>query len=221
MCAYNAVDGTGSCESKEPLTDVLRTDWGFSGYVRPDFFAAKTTVAAMKAGMDHEMPQPIQWSPSRIEEALAKGACAAVDGRNPCVAFPFGHGLSYTTFAMGKPTLSFDRKRQVWHATTTVTNTGSRAGSQVVQAYLGLPASASQAGAPQPPKRLVGFQKVELAPGHSKRVAITIDPASSHHPLGIWDEARKNWITPAGQFTVWLGTSSAAGDLAVSGIIQR
>ena len=91
----------------------------------------------------------------------------------------------------------------------------------MVQAYLSLPASASAVGAPQPPKRLVGFQRVELAPGASKTVTMAIDPNGSNHPLSVWNEAQKVWVTPAGDYTVWLGSSSAPADLSVAGTFSR
>jgi beta-glucosidase len=79
MCAYNAVNGPSSCENKEILTDVLRRDWGFTGYVQTDFFAMKGTVAPLKAGMDHEMPMPIQWAPDKLNAALGRGEIAVAD----------------------------------------------------------------------------------------------------------------------------------------------
>ncbi|MEQ1552076.1 glycoside hydrolase family 3 N-terminal domain-containing protein, partial [Sphingorhabdus sp.] len=73
MCAYNYVNGQSSCESRELLTDILRTDWGFTGYVQSDFFAMKGTVATLANGMDHEMPLPMHWAPDKINAALGKG----------------------------------------------------------------------------------------------------------------------------------------------------
>ncbi|RZI77001.1 MAG: glycosyl hydrolase [Pseudomonas sp.] len=157
----------------------------------------------------------------RWYDANLSGSCAAVAGRNPCVAFPFGHGLSYTRFAMSGPTMTFDRARKVWRASARVTNRGKRAGSEVVQAYLSLPASANAVGAPQPPKRLVGFQRIELTPGASKTVTITIDPDANNHPLSVWSEADKRWVVPAGAYTLWLGTSSSPADLVVAGTFSR
>jgi beta-glucosidase len=153
----------------------------------------------------------------RWYDADVSGRCAPVNGRNPCVAFPFGHGLSYTRFALGKPALAFDRQRNVYRATVTVTNTGKTAGAEVVQAYVSLPPGASVGGAAQPPKRLVGFQKTEIAPGASQQVTITIDPAASHHPLSVWSTADRGWVTPGGQFTVWVGRSSSPADLVKAG----
>ncbi|WP_218018907.1 beta-glucosidase family protein [Novosphingobium rosa] len=157
----------------------------------------------------------------RWYDANADGQCAAVAGRNPCVAFPFGHGLSYTQFKRSAPTLSRDAKSGAYRVSVTVTNTGARAGSDVVQAYLALPTSASALGAKQPPRRLVGFGKVAVAPGASAQVSITIDPKASNHPLGVWSEAQKRWVMPSGRYAVLVGNSSAAGDLAEAGHFDR
>jgi beta-glucosidase len=157
----------------------------------------------------------------RWYDSNAGGTCAQAGGRNPCVAFPFGHGLSYTSFRAGKPRLGFDTVSKTWRATTRVTNTGKVAGAEVVQVYLSLPTAANAIGLRQPPKRLVGFRKIELAPGASGEVSVTIDPSASNHPLGVWNEAAREWTIPAGQFKVWVGRSSAPRDLALAGTIRR
>lgn len=157
----------------------------------------------------------------RWYDANVSGSCAEVQGRNPCVAFPFGHGLSYTTFKVEAPGLAQEAGRDFWKATARVTNTGKRAGAEVVQVYVSLPASADAVGAKQPPKRLIGFQRIELAPGQSGTVEIAIDPGASNHPLSVWDEAVHAWKTPAGRYTVWIGRSSAPADLISAGTITR
>lgn len=157
----------------------------------------------------------------RWYDANVSGRCGEVKGRNPCVAFPFGHGLSYTTFKVDAPKLDQVASGPVWRASARIANTGTRAGAEVVQVYLSLPSSADAMGAKQPPKRLVGFQRVELAPGQSETVAITIDPAASNHPLSVWDEQARAWKTPAGNYTVWIGQSSAPTDLVQAGVIAR
>ena len=86
--------------------------------------------------------------------------------------------------------------------TASVTNTGAVAGAEVVQVYLGLPIEG------QPPKRLVGFQKVFVEPGESKPVTITIDPAATHHPFGIWDYCTQALVTKPGEYTVYVGNSA-------------
>lgn len=153
----------------------------------------------------------------RWYDGNVSGACPVSKGANACLAFPFGHGLSYTSFAMGKPELN--HTGGAWQVSARVTNTGKREGAQVVQVYLGLPASADKVGAKQPPRRLIGYQRLALMPGESKQVAIAIDPKASHHPLGVWDEQAHGWVIPKGDFTVWVGTSSAPGDLVKAGII--
>jgi len=157
----------------------------------------------------------------RWYDANAGGHCPVSKGANACVAFPFGHGLSYTSFSIGKPALVQDKASGVWRAAAKVTNTGQREGAQVLQAYLSLPPSASALGAKQPPKRLVGFARVALAPGETRQVSITIDPKASHHPMSVWDEKAHRWVIPKGQFTVLVGASSAPGDLAVAGTIAQ
>lgn len=157
----------------------------------------------------------------RWYDANVSGACAEKNGRNPCVAFPFGHGLSYTTFALGQPSLSFDAAAGTWQVKMPVRNSGKRAGAEVVQVYVSLPASANAVGAVQPPKRLVAFRKVELQPGAAETVTITLDPKASNHPLSVWDEKAHQWVMPSGRYTVWAGRSSAPADLARAGYIDR
>jgi len=157
----------------------------------------------------------------RWYDANVGGNCAVRGGQNACLAFPFGHGLSYTSFSVAAPRLSFDAASSTWRATARVTNTGQRAGAEVVQVYLSLPASANAVGAEQPPKRLVGFQRIELAPGASGTVTVSIDPMASNHPISVWSERDRKWIVPVGSFKVWLGRSSAPRDLALAGTFRR
>jgi beta-glucosidase len=137
------------------------------------------------------------------------------------VAFPFGHGLSYASFTIASPSVTLDRATGRYTVKATVTNTGSVAGSEVVQVYLSLPAGASSVGAVQPPKRLVGFQKIEVAPGASKEVGIIVNPAANHHPLSVWSTTTNLWITPAGTYTVQIGSSSSPKDLVQAGTFVR
>ena len=136
-----------------------------------------------------------------------------VGGVNPCVAFPFGHGLSYTTFDIGSQRVLANGAK--YDVTATVTNTGTKTGSEVVQVYLALPAGASSVGATQPPKRLVGFQKVELAAGASQTVTISIDSTASNHPLSVWSKSANAWVIPTGIYTVYVGNSSSPKSLVL------
>ncbi len=157
----------------------------------------------------------------RWYDANISGQCTVVSGSNPCVAFPFGHGLSYTAFSMSGSSVATNSANGGYDVTTTVKNTGAVAGSEVVQVYLSLPATANGEGVVQPPKRLVGFQKVELAAGASKQVVVTVNPAGANHPLSVWNKTKNAWVTPAGQYTVWVGKSSAPKDLAQAGTFSK
>ncbi|MGR8024674.1 beta-glucosidase [Burkholderia cenocepacia] len=85
MCSYNSVNGFSMCENKHILTDVLRGQWGFSGYVQSDFFAAHSTAGTMLAGLDNEMPGVIipgvvtWWTPDKLNAAVASGAIKTSD----------------------------------------------------------------------------------------------------------------------------------------------
>ena len=117
--------------------------------------------------------------------------------------FGFGFGLSYTTFDLTDVSVDApDGANAPVTVTASVTNTGPAAGAEVVQVYLGVPAQG------QPPKRLAGFQKIFVEPGASKPVAITIDPAATHHPFAVWDYCTRSFQTVPGDYTVYVGTSA-------------
>jgi beta-glucosidase len=129
--------------------------------------------------------------------------------------FPFGHGLSYTTFALSElvVTPKISDGTQPIKVQFSVQNTGQVAGAEVAQVYLQLPMSAGE-----PPKRLVGFQKVFLQPGEKRQIEVTISPAASNHPLGIWDSAKQSWTTLTGAYAVYLATSSK--NIVGSGLVK-
>lgn len=128
-------------------------------------------------------------------------------------AFPFGYGLSYAAFKLAGASVT-SGSGGTYSVNVVVTNTGRVAGAEVAQAYIALPSSAGE-----PPKRLVGFQKVTLAPGASQTVTITIDPAAMNHPLGVWDTNAQQWTIPAGAYSVYVGNSSR--NLTLAGTIAR
>jgi beta-glucosidase len=118
--------------------------------------------------------------------------------------FPFGHGLSYTSFAYDHlqvtPTVVQDTKPI--RVRFRLTNTGSRSGTEVAQIYLTLPASAGE-----PSKRLTGWSRVTLQAGESQTVEVVVDPTSSDHPLSYWNTSAHAWATPDGSYTVAVGGS--------------
>jgi beta-glucosidase len=125
--------------------------------------------------------------------------------------FPFGHGLSYTSFRYrGLPadSISADGRDDTARIRLQVRNTGPRAGTEVVQVYLGrLP------GVSSPVRKLAGFTKVDLRPGQSRTVTVDID----RRQFSYWDSARDRWVTPRGLVRVHVGASST--DVRLAGAV--
>ncbi|MBV8114468.1 MAG: glycoside hydrolase family 3 C-terminal domain-containing protein [Silvibacterium sp.] len=128
------------------------------------------------------------------------------DAENKQPLFPFGFGLSYTTFSYSDLQAAPGNAAEV---TFRVTNTGSRAGDEIAQIYATLPASAGE-----PPRRLVGWQKVALGPGESKTVTVQVEPLF----LSIFDTNQNRWQLLPGEYKLWVGSSSR--DLPLSSTIQ-
>jgi beta-glucosidase len=124
------------------------------------------------------------------------------DARGIEPAFPFGHGLSYTTFAIGRPVLRSTTVEpgEPVVVDVTVTNTGDRDGSEVVQLYVG----DDDASVRRAPRELRGFAKVALAPGEQAEVTFVLGPRD----LAFWDAAQGGWRAEAGTFHLWVGRSS-------------
>ena len=116
--------------------------------------------------------------------------------------FAFGHGLSYTTFAVGnvkadRTTLAANGRIRV---SADVTNTGDRAGAEVVQLYIG----DEESSLPRPVKELKGFEKVSLNPGQTQTVTFEITPDM----LQYYDDVKGAWVTEPGAFTAYVGVAS-------------
>ena len=125
------------------------------------------------------------------------------DAKSVPVQFPFGYGLSYTTFAYSNPKVSAATFKDVDGLTVSidVTNTGSRAGKEIVQVYV----HDRQARLVRPPKELKGFAKIELQPGETKTVNIPLD----FRAFAYYDPAYHQWITEDGEFDILIGASAA------------
>jgi beta-glucosidase len=95
-----------------------------------------------------------------------------------------------------------------------LSNTGSVAGAEVAQVYLAMPASTGE-----PPKRLIGWQKVALNPGQSQAVTIEADANDSSHPFSYWDATSGQWQMANGTYSVYLGNSSRTTDLTLVGTL--
>ncbi len=118
------------------------------------------------------------------------------DAENKSVLFPFGFGLSYTTYSYSGLKVSPGKEPAIRF---TVKNTGSRAGTEIAQVYASLPANAGE-----PPKRLVGWSRVSLNPGESKEVSVSV-PAKY---LSIFDEPSNSWKLIPGSYNFRVGPSS-------------
>ena len=116
--------------------------------------------------------------------------------------FPFGHGLSYTTFEYGKLSLNATSMKESGKITASVkvTNTGSVKGGEVVQLYIGDDVSTVE----RPVRELKGFKKVFLAPGESTVVEFEIDRSA----LSFFDAEKHDWVAEKGMFTAYVGSSS-------------
>ncbi|HYW44068.1 MAG TPA: beta-glucosidase [Bryobacteraceae bacterium] len=117
--------------------------------------------------------------------------------------FPFGFGLSYTTFSYSQ--IKAARSGRTVTVTFSVRNTGKAAGAEVAQVYISLPANAGE-----PPKRLVAWDKIQLAAGESKAVALTVDPLH----LSVFNVDRDAWELLPGEYRVWVGGSSRSTPLS-------
>jgi beta-glucosidase len=124
------------------------------------------------------------------------------EGKKPL--FPFGFGLSYTTYSYSNLTATVEKGLKV---TFRITNTGPRAGAEVAQVYTLLPGSAGE-----PFKRLIGWEKVQLARGETKTITATIDPQY----LSIFDVEKNGWELVPGDYKVYVGDSSESTPLSTT-----
>jgi beta-glucosidase len=125
------------------------------------------------------------------------------DTKNVGPAFPFGFGLSYTTFAFSDLKMNkieFAGKDPIWGFTVSVRNSGARAGAEVVQLYV----HDGHSKIDRPIHELKGFQRVELQPGETKTVQFTLDRAA----LSYWSPDKKDWVADPGTFEIQVGSSS-------------
>ncbi len=118
------------------------------------------------------------------------------DAEKKQALFPFGFGLSYTTYAYSGLSVTLGDSTSV---SFTVKNTGKRAGTEIAQVYASLPDSAGE-----PPKRLIGWARIELAPGESKQVSVPV----AQNRLTVYDEGTDSWKLVPGNYSIKVGGSS-------------
>ncbi len=130
--------------------------------------------------------------------------------------FPFGFGLSYTTFAYKNLAISPENISFTGDAAPTVsvefdvTNTGTLAGAEVAELYVGLPSSDD---VPEPPQQLKGFQKVELKPGQTSHIKLQLD----RRAFSYWDVKTHGWAVMPGTVKLMVGASSR--DIRLQGTV--
>ena len=161
--------------------------------------SAKLPVTFPKSESDlphHAIPQT---SPSVAEINYTEGLKVGykwfdAEGKEPL--FPFGFGLSYTSYSYSGLETKPGREAEV---SCKVTNTGARAGAEIVQVYVSLPPSAGE-----PPERLVAWEKIQLGPGETKAVTLPLDPRF----LRIFNVDKDDWELVPGEYKVYVGGSS-------------
>ncbi|HEX6471506.1 MAG TPA: glycoside hydrolase family 3 C-terminal domain-containing protein [Streptosporangiaceae bacterium] len=175
--------------------------------------SGKLPVTFPHADADTPAHTPDRWPGVNGTATYAEGLRIGYrwyDAQGIAPLFPFGYGLSYTTFGYGHLTVrpAATRAGEI-SVGLDVTNTGRRAGADVAQVYLGSPAAAGE-----PPRRLVGFQKVFLRPGQTRHLTFTLD----RRAFSVWDTASHAWTIVPGRHQVWAGDSSR--DLPLSAAVD-
>jgi beta-glucosidase len=189
-------------EAGHALADVL------SGDVNPSGKLPYTWYQRLEDTGAHALNAfPGVWRPDRqiIDEEYKEGIFVGyrwADMKRIKPLFAFGHGLSYTSFEMGKVTADKQvvKGDETISFTVSVRNTGKKAGAETVQLYVTDQASTL----PRPVKELKAFQKVFLLPGESREVTLTLDKRS----LSFLDDRLQQWVAEDGEFEARIGNSS-------------
>ena len=127
--------------------------------------------------------------------------------------FPFGFGLSYTSFSVRNLKVASEfRAGDSLTVSLDVTNTGARAGAEVAQVYLAAPAEAGE-----PPKQLEAFAKASVGPGQMKQLTMKLDSRA----FSIWNKAQNRWTVVPGKYELFAGTSSRDLPLRTSVLVRR
>jgi beta-glucosidase len=155
-----------------------------------------------------DLPQVSANAAVPYSEGLAIGY-RALDARGIAPLFPFGHGLSYTTFAYSALVVRAAAAPGSIDVEFTLSNRGARAGTEVAQLYLGFPGATGE-----PPRLLRGFERVALASGQSSQVTITLGPRQ----ISCWNPTAHARYVPSGTYTIAVGPSSR--DLPLQTAVQ-
>jgi beta-glucosidase len=168
-------------------------------------FSGKLPVTFPQSLADVPAHTTAQWPGQNNQVQYSEGVDVGYrwyDSQNKTPLYPFGYGLSYTTFSYGNLTVGHPDSSGNVAVGFDVTNTGSRAGADVAQVYVGEPAATGE-----PPESLRGFQRVQLNPGQTQHVSVTLNARSFQY----WDNG---WTNAAGTNTVRVGDSSRSTPLS-------
>lgn len=189
-------------EAGSALAAVLMGDVNPSGKLPFTFPAKLEDVPAHSLG-EYTGAQSESVIDIRYNEGIFVGYRWADKQKKVKPLFPFGHGLSYTTFEYGKPTVNSKVMTAGGTLTVkvTVSNTGAREGQEVVQLYI----SDKKSSLPRPVKELKGFRKIKLASGETCEVTFCID----REALSFFDDTKHAWVAEPGRFEAVIASSAA------------
>lgn len=193
-------------ETGNTIADVLSGDVNPSGKLPYTYYADLMQCGAHKLGEYPGTPAKDKFGNDIFDIPYNEGIYVGyrfTDKNKIKPTFPFGHGLSYTTFKYGKATVdkTTGSAADTFIVTVPVTNTGSRKGSEIVELYISDP----KASVDRPVKELKGFRKVALMPGETKTVSFEI----GKDDLSFFDAGKHEWVCEPGDFEALIGASSA------------
>lgn len=192
-------------ETGNALAGILTGDVNPSGKLPYTYYATLDQCGAHKLGYYPRYADLEEYRGKIMDIPYNEGLYVGyrfIDKNNLKPNFPFGHGLSYTQFKYGKP--SIDKKTgtqdDTFTITVPVTNVGDRAGKETVQLYI----ADLKSSVDRPVKELKGFSKVALEPGETKNVSITF----GRDALSYFDADKHDWVCEPGEFEAIIGASS-------------
>ena len=193
-------------EQGHSVADVLYGDVNPGGKLPVTFPATEgqpERIGIRNPSLDFNIPNPTE----RFNEGIGVGY-RGYDARGLTPGYPFGHGLSYTTFSYSNLRVRNPQGQTEGEVSVRLRNTGRRTGTEVVQLYHGR----LRTSAPTPPRQLAGFARVTLRPGESTTVRIPVRPGGSDRVLSYWQvddtELGGRWVTPRGRVQIYVGSSS-------------
>lgn len=193
-------------ETGNAIADVLSGDVNPSGKLPYTYYADLMQCGAHKLGAYPGTPAKDKFGNDIFDMPYNEGIYVGyrfIDKNKLKPTFPFGHGLSYTTFKYGNATIdkTSGKESDTFMVSVPVTNTGKRAGSEIVELFI----SDSKSLIDRPVKELKGFSKIALLPGETKTVTFEIN----RDALSFFDAEKHSWVCEPGDFEALIGASSA------------